>query len=148
VSAFSPWPIIGFGTTLLFALRFSAMGVLPQYPAKRVRKSLEAREPPQRPTPPDDPADFEPPGEDARYSWRIPSDHTSEEDRAPPERVGITRERRYRHTWGGEWMPAVVTLCVLLSALYIIVKGDVYPDTQQKWAAGVVGTIVGYWLKK
>jgi hypothetical protein len=45
-------------------------------------------------------------------------------------------------------MPVVVSLCVLLSALYVILKGDVYPDAQQKWAAGVVGTIVGYWLKK
>lgn len=46
------------------------------------------------------------------------------------------------------WMPAVISLLVLLAALYVILSNDSYGDAQQKWASGVVGTILGYWFKR
>jgi hypothetical protein len=43
-------------------------------------------------------------------------------------------------------MPVLISLIVLGCALWIILSSG-YPDAHQKWAFGVVGTIVGYWLK-
>ena len=43
-------------------------------------------------------------------------------------------------------MPVFVSLIVLGSALLIILGAN-YPEAQQKWAFGAVGTILGYWLK-
>lgn len=40
------------------------------------------------------------------------------------------------------YMQVVVSLVVLLSALYVLV----FQGGDKKWAAGIVGTIVGYWL--
>jgi hypothetical protein len=39
-----------------------------------------------------------------------------------------------------------VSVIVLLAALYIIL-GNTLPDAHLKWAFGVVGVILGYWLK-
>jgi len=39
-----------------------------------------------------------------------------------------------------------VSLVCLLSALWVILSG-IYPDATLKWAFGVVGLIVGYWLR-
>ena len=36
---------------------------------------------------------------------------------------------------------------VLAAALFVILSGR-YGDAEAKWAFGVVGTILGYWLKK
>ena len=47
-----------------------------------------------------------------------------------------------------DWMPAVISLLVLLSALYVILSNNSFGDAQQKWAFGAVGTILGYWLKR
>ena len=44
------------------------------------------------------------------------------------------------------WMRIIVTLTVLLCALYIILSRH-YEADQQKWAFGVIGTVLGYWLK-
>lgn len=44
------------------------------------------------------------------------------------------------------WMRIIVTLTVLLCALYIILSKH-YEADQQKWAFGVIGTVLGYWLK-
>ena len=44
--------------------------------------------------------------------------------------------------------PITISMLVLLSALYIILFKDAHADPQQKWAFGVVGTILGYWLKQ
>jgi len=46
------------------------------------------------------------------------------------------------------WMPIAISLLVLLSALYVILSKNAYADPQQKWAFGIVGTILGYWFKK
>src|SRR5258708_38773413 len=59
--------------------------------------------------------------------------------------VMVARERPPVHH---AWMPAVISLLVLLSALYIILSNDGFGDAQQKWAFGAVGTILGYWLKR
>jgi hypothetical protein len=46
------------------------------------------------------------------------------------------------------WMPVIISIIVLLSALFVILSNNTYGDAQQKWAFGVVGTIIGYWFKK
>lgn len=43
-------------------------------------------------------------------------------------------------------MRVLISLTVLGCALWIILNAD-YSDAHQKWAFGIVGTIVGYWLK-
>jgi hypothetical protein len=40
----------------------------------------------------------------------------------------------------------VVSLVVLFVAIYVILNNG-YPDATTKWAFGVVGLILGYWLK-
>ncbi len=47
-----------------------------------------------------------------------------------------------------DWMPILVSIAVLGSALFVILSNKLYDDAQQKWAFGAVGTILGYWLKK
>jgi hypothetical protein len=42
-------------------------------------------------------------------------------------------------------MPIIVSIIVLLAGLYVILSKK-YPDDTQKWAFGVVGLIIGYWL--
>jgi uncharacterized membrane protein len=43
-------------------------------------------------------------------------------------------------------MRIFVTLVVLFAALFIILIGRYDSDTQ-KWAYGIVGLVIGYWLK-
>lgn len=43
-------------------------------------------------------------------------------------------------------MPAIVTIAVLGSAIFVILSGS-YAEAEQKWAFGSVGTVIGYWLK-
>lgn len=45
------------------------------------------------------------------------------------------------------WMPVVVSIAVLASALWVILLGK-YTADAQKWAFGAVGLIVGFWLKQ
>jgi hypothetical protein len=40
----------------------------------------------------------------------------------------------------------VVSFVVLIVAIYIILNNG-YPDATIKWAFGVIGLILGYWLK-
>ena len=46
-----------------------------------------------------------------------------------------------------EWMPVGLTVIIVLSALYMILSRETYPDAQLKWAFGAVGTVLGYWFK-
>jgi len=46
-----------------------------------------------------------------------------------------------------EAVQGAVTLAVLASALYVILSGG-YQESEQKWAFGAVGTVVGFWLRK
>lgn len=43
-------------------------------------------------------------------------------------------------------MPELISLIVLISALFVILSSN-YAEGEQKWAFGVIGTIIGYWLK-
>ena len=43
-------------------------------------------------------------------------------------------------------MAIVVSGAALAAALYIILSAG-YPDSYSKWAFGMVGLIVGYWLR-
>ena len=42
-------------------------------------------------------------------------------------------------------MSVVVSLVLLAGALYVVLSGTYDQDTQ-KWAMGIVGMIVGFWL--
>jgi uncharacterized membrane protein len=41
---------------------------------------------------------------------------------------------------------AAVSAVVLITSLYVILSGR-YPDATTKWAFGMVGLVVGYWLR-
>jgi hypothetical protein len=43
-----------------------------------------------------------------------------------------------------QWMPVAISLIVLGCALYVILSVNTYADAQQKWAFGVVGSVMGY----
>ena len=43
-------------------------------------------------------------------------------------------------------MPMLISLIVLGAALWIILHGG-YGEFEQKWAAGAIGTVVGFWLR-
>ena len=43
-------------------------------------------------------------------------------------------------------MQILISVGLLTAALYVILSGKYEPDVQ-KWAFGIIGTIVGYWLK-
>ena len=47
----------------------------------------------------------------------------------------------------GKWMPALISLIVLGSALDVILS-NTYDDSHQKWASGAIGMILGFWLKR
>jgi len=40
----------------------------------------------------------------------------------------------------------LISLIVLAAALYVILS-NAYPDAHLKWAFGIVGVIIGYWIK-
>ncbi|GEM_PF-5292932 len=40
----------------------------------------------------------------------------------------------------------VISLAVLGCALFIVVSGS-YSETRVEWAAGLVGLVIGYWLR-
>lgn len=44
------------------------------------------------------------------------------------------------------WMMVIVTLIVLPCSLYVILFGN-FDDGTKKWAFGVVGSLIGFWLK-
>ncbi len=45
-----------------------------------------------------------------------------------------------------DFIMVIVTLAVLASSLYIILS-ETYDEGSQKWAYGMVGSIVGFWLR-
>jgi hypothetical protein len=47
------------------------------------------------------------------------------------------------------WMLAIraaISFILLSASLYVIMIGQ-YPDAITKWAIGIIGIIVGYWLR-
>jgi hypothetical protein len=40
----------------------------------------------------------------------------------------------------------VISSAALVAALYVILSNG-YPDAHVKWAFGIVGLIIGYWLR-
>jgi hypothetical protein len=41
-----------------------------------------------------------------------------------------------------------VSAVVLVSGLYVVLsRGYTYPDATTKWAFGVIGVVLGYWLR-
>ena len=43
-------------------------------------------------------------------------------------------------------MMVIVSIAVLASSLYIVLSGR-YDGDSQKWAFGVIGTLLGFWLR-
>ena len=41
---------------------------------------------------------------------------------------------------------AIISLIALVAGLTVILSGS-YPDATAKWAFGVVGLVLGYWLR-
>jgi uncharacterized membrane protein len=39
-----------------------------------------------------------------------------------------------------------VSAIVIVACLYVVLKGS-YPDATTKWAYGMIGLVVGYWLR-
>jgi hypothetical protein len=44
------------------------------------------------------------------------------------------------------WVVVAISLVTLLPSLFVVLSGHYGEDTQ-KWAFGIIGTILGYWLK-
>lgn len=42
-------------------------------------------------------------------------------------------------------MQVLLSLVLVAGALFVILSGK-YDDATQKWAYGIVGTVIGYWL--
>ena len=66
--------------------------------------------------------------------------------RCPPRKVDLQASAAEGMQQTTLWVRVLVTLTVLVCALYIILSKQYEPD-QQKWAFGVIGTVLGYWLK-
>jgi len=47
-----------------------------------------------------------------------------------------------------DWVSILISLLILLPALYIILWSVSYSYAQPKWAFGAVGMIFGYWIKR
>ena len=62
----------------------------------------------------------------------------------------LRKPGRIRFTGLGDGLPQlvriVVSLIVLAAGLYVILNHD-YQVEDKKWGYGIVGTVVGYWLK-
>ncbi len=41
----------------------------------------------------------------------------------------------------------VISAVSLFAALYVILSNNKYPDADVKWAFGIVGLVIGYWLR-
>jgi len=41
---------------------------------------------------------------------------------------------------------AVVSVALLATGIFVLLKGG-YPDAVTKWAIGVFGLVIGYWLR-
>lgn len=76
---------------------------------------------------------------------------TSQSGDTPQFRVSTSRLVKPRDTRVSvltELMPVLITVFVLVTAIYIILSGETFPNAQQNWAFGIVGTITGFWFKK
>jgi hypothetical protein len=83
-------------------------------------------------TPPDGTQTLQPPPTVAVAPTAIPTIPLPGESAAPLGLVAVI-------------MPALITVILLVSALWVILSRR-YNDANQKWAFGVLGTIVGFWL--
>jgi hypothetical protein len=43
-----------------------------------------------------------------------------------------------------DWMECGISSVVLVCALYVVLSGR-YSDSTEKWAFGIIGTILGWW---
>lgn len=63
------------------------------------------------------------------------------------ENIGMREQAKGNKVRTGDLMPIVLSLLFAAAALFVILWTG-YPDAQEKWAFGVIGTILGYWLKR
>jgi hypothetical protein len=65
---------------------------------------------------------------------------------APEEEVHLpTKEYTKEPSHGRFWVRVVISSIVVCAALYVILSSKYSSDTE-KWAFGIIGLIVGYWL--
>ncbi|MBV8048423.1 MAG: hypothetical protein JO171_14815 [Paludibacterium sp.] len=96
-------------------------------------------------------ADGYPPGDGGyRLGQAHPASRSETVHWEPRDTPAVLRapERLSGKHFGSDWMPVIISIVVLLSALYVILLSAKYNDAEQKWAFGVVGTILGYWFKR
>jgi len=120
-----PWLLIGAGVVVLLALRFNMLDLLLQGRSRAARAGAD-------------------------------SDALRPRSRSGEILIGMETapSSRRRGGGGGGGVPPIykfyvqVAISVLLlgSGLWVILAQ--YPDGQQKWAAGVIGLVAGFWLKK
>jgi len=41
----------------------------------------------------------------------------------------------------------VIVSCTLLLAALVVILRNTYPDATTKWAFGIAGLVIGYWLR-
>lgn len=56
-------------------------------------------------------------------------------------------ELRAKRLSAMEWGPVIVSVIVLASGLFVILS-NTYEESTEKWAYGVVGTVMGYWFSQ
>jgi len=61
-------------------------------------------------------------------------------DRVEPEQWSTEVKHHF-------WVAAVFSGVVLVAALYVLLS-ERYPPETAKWATGVIGLVVGYWLHR
>lgn len=82
---------------------------------------------------------MEPFGEQLRFAARALAHRAHPLDLGPEEPVDRSRE------YGRLVMQAIVSLAVLATAIYLLLQGGT--DKQQEVGAGLIGTVLGYWLR-
>jgi uncharacterized membrane protein len=75
----------------------------------------------------------------------VPEDNAPEVDRLYRKSLGKPAKSRNRSDVATLVAQMVFSLLVLTAALYVILSRQYEADTQ-KWAFGMIGLIVGYWL--
>jgi hypothetical protein len=71
---------------------------------------------------------------------RMAARRQTDKDRVEPEQWST----EVRHHF---WVTTIVSGVVLVAALYVLLSQR-YPPEGAKWATGVIGLVVGYWLHR
>lgn len=144
-----PWIVMGLGVVSLFVYRYRLflLNNNPQIDSAKIIMESSRAAGPQAPA-----AASPQSRSSSTAKVQIESDDAKDSDfilQSPPSPVP-KKAQKSPTLYASEqvWMPVVISLIFLLSALFVILSNNTYGDAQQKWAFGVIGTIIGYWFKK